>query len=391
MRFEREIYSDVEVEVSEYKGIETTEIHAMFKPTSNDWVNSQMERILKSAKSFMQAKQMPENALVFVRLFVSDYTNQADDIDKAVAKLYNEFGKVAVSIVEQAPLNGSKISAWAYFVHNKKVDSIKKEIVGEHGVAISHNGYEHHWDVQVFDHSVSNDPFDQTKNIFLNYEKGLNAHEINVADNCIRTWFFVRDVDVNYGGVVKARNEYFDVINLTRDTHYIASTGINGCHFDSGVCVLFDAYSIKGIEKEQVRYLQAPDHLNPTHEYGVAFERATCVKYGDRQHVYISGTASIDNKGEIVHPNNIEGQVNRTLENIQALLNSADAKLEDMSHLIIYLRDISDYQLVKNMIELQMPGVPKVMVHAPVCRPGWLIEIEGIAINRSEHSTFKNF
>lgn len=36
-----------------------------------------------------------------------------------------------------------------------------------------------------------------------------------LADNCIRTWFFVQNVDVNYAGVVKARNEVFVTQNLT--------------------------------------------------------------------------------------------------------------------------------------------------------------------------------
>ena len=49
-----------------------------------------------------------------------------------------------------------------------------------------------------------------------------------LADNCIRTWFFVQNVDVNYAGVVKARNEVFVTQNLTEKTHYIASTGIGG-------------------------------------------------------------------------------------------------------------------------------------------------------------------
>ena len=49
-----------------------------------------------------------------------------------------------------------------------------------------------------------------------------------LAANCIRTWFFVQNVDVNYAGVVKARNEVFVTQNLTEKTHYISSTGIGG-------------------------------------------------------------------------------------------------------------------------------------------------------------------
>lgn len=56
----------------------------------------------------------------------------------------------------------------------------------------------------------------------------LMEQQCTLANNCIRTWFFVQNVDVNYAGVVKARNEVFVTQNLTEHTHYIASTGIGG-------------------------------------------------------------------------------------------------------------------------------------------------------------------
>ena len=112
----------------------------------------------------------------------------------------------------------------------------------------------------------------------------------------------MQDVDNNYAGVVKARNEVFITQNLNPDTHFIASTGIAGRTGDSTINVLFDAYAVDGITSKQVKYLHARTHLNPTHEYGVSFERGTAIEYGDRKHILISGTASINNRGEIGHP-----------------------------------------------------------------------------------------
>ena len=60
-----------------------------------------------------------------------------------------------------------------------------------------------------------------------------------------------------------------------------------------------DTYAVKGLQPGQIQFLYAPTHLNPTYEYGVTFERGTAVTYGDRKQIFISGTASIDNKGEI--------------------------------------------------------------------------------------------
>ena len=46
-----------------------------------------------------------------------------------------------------------------------------------------------------------------------------------------------------------------------------------------------------------------------------------------------------------------------------------------LGQMIVYLRDIADYAVVKAMYDQRFPHTPKVFVHAPVCRPGWLIAV----------------
>ena len=213
----------------------------------------------------------------------------------------------------------------------------------------------------------------------------------NLADHCIRTWFFVQNVDVNYAGVVKARNEVFATQNLTNQTHFIASTGIEGRHANSKVLVQMDAYAVDGICNEQVRYLYAPTHLNPTYEYGVSFERGTSVDYGDRRQVFISGTASINNRGEIVHPGDIRKQTLRMWENVEKLLEEAGMTMEHCAQIIVYLRDTADYKLVSQMFAERFPVIPTVITLAPVCRPTWLIEMECIAIKENSNPQYADF
>lgn len=212
-----------------------------------------------------------------------------------------------------------------------------------------------------------------------------------LADNCIRTWFFVQNVDVNYAGVVKARNEVFVTQNLTEKTHYIASTGIGGRHADPKVLVQMDTYAVAGLKPEQIHFLYAPTHLNPTYEYGVSFERGTYVDYGDRRQVFISGTASINNKGEVVYPGDIRRQTERMWENVEALLKEAECTFDDLGHMIVYLRDIADYAVVKSMYDKCFPDTPKVFVHAPVCRPGWLIEMECMGVKALKNKEYAPF
>ena len=207
----------------------------------------------------------------------------------------------------------------------------------------------------------------------------LTGAGCSLAENCVRTWLFVQNVDVNYRGVVKARKEVFATQGLTEDTHYIASTGIEGRYQDANVYVTMDAYAVKGIAPAQIRYLYAPEHLNRTFEYGVTFERGTAVTYGDRRHVFISGTASIDRYGEIVYPGDVIRQAERMMENITALLREADADCSDIMQAVVYLRDTGDYARVEQFMSANYPDLPHLIVLAPVCRSGWLIEMECMA------------
>ena len=175
-------------------------------------------------------------------------------------------------------------------------------------------------------------------------------------------------------------------MGLTKETHYLASTGIAGNNPVCGSYVALDAYAAAGMPADKVTYLKGATHLNPTHEYGVTFERGTAVDYDDRRHVIISGTASIDNKGQIVHPGDIRLQTLRMWENVEVLLAEAGASYGDVMHMIVYLRDVADYACVRAMYEERFPDHPKVFVWAPVCRPGWLIEMECIAVCHPERS-----
>ena len=55
---------------------------------------------------------------------------------------------------------------------------------------------------------------------------------------------------------------------------------------------------------------------------------------------------------------------------------------------IVYLRDIADYAVVRPMFDERFPSVPTVFLLAPVCRPGWLIEMECMAVKQMENENF---
>lgn len=371
MHFDKIQMPEVEITFSQFEGLKTIEYNLMLLPTSKGAVHKQLENIQQALKTFLKNENISEHAMVFQRFFVSDLTNQADIIKSN--ELFN--GDCAVSVVQQSPLNGIKVGLHTCLV----VGDIEKEKNGSRFI-FKHSGYSHIYTTQMHgDHSTGNS-YDQTAHIFSDYLDVLKGQGLTLNEHCIRTWFYVRDIDNNYAGMVQARNKVFEQHALTKNSHFITSTGIEGRYVDPSVMVLMDAYAVGGIKPEQIKFLEALDYLNPTHEYGVAFERGTAVDYGDRRHIFISGTASIDNKGEIVHVGDIQGQIDRAFENIDALLAEAEADSDDINSMIVYIRDVADYEVVKEYMVTNYNHVPHILVLAPVCRPGWLIEIECIAI-----------
>ena len=80
-----------------------------------------------------------------------------------------------------------------------------------------------------------------------------------VPDLIHRTWIYCRDIDNNYRGLVEGRNGCFDRYGLTAESHFIASTGIEGCTELPGRLLHMDSLGIAGLEPGQVRYMEAPD------------------------------------------------------------------------------------------------------------------------------------
>lgn len=354
-----------------------TEYHVMVHATRPEQsFQEQLDTVLNAYYNLIDT-ELKGASSVIKRYFLSDAANQYDTLLASVP----EAPACACSVVEQAPLNGTKVALWAYLLTDIGAGSFNEELY-----RVQHGAYTHLWGGTSVSHAPSSE--EQTSLLLKHYVMQLLSNGGHLADDCIRTWFFVQNVDVNYAGVVKARNEEFFTQNLTSKTHFISSTGINGRNADPSVLVQLDTYAVLGLKPEQIKFLYAPTHLNPTYEYGVSFERGTRVDYGDRRQVFISGTASIDNKGNILHVGDIRRQTERMWENVDALLSEAECGFEDVGQMIVYLRDVADYAVVNEMFEKRFPGIPRVIVHAPVCRPGWLIEMECMATKEVKNEDY---
>lgn len=379
--FEKADFEKANIAFSEFRGNDTTEYNLFITPRKTSDFQEQINAIENGLQQFMRDRQIGSDAVFFERFFVSDAANQMPFLQK-MAK-----AGCAVSVVEQPPLDGSKVVLWAILLTG---ENITKE-QSANNIVLHHNGYSHVFSTQIHSNKYQGNSREQSADIFSQYIGLLRKNTLSLKDNCMRTWLYVRDIDNNYSGMVEARNRIFDENDLTKDTHFIASTGIEGRYSVPSVKVLMDAYAVGGIDSRQVGFLSAVTHLNPTHEYGVAFERGTTIDYGDRRHIFISGTASIDNRGKILHPGDLAGQTGRVFENVAALLNCAGADLRHVASMIVYLRDMADYEFINKYMRQHYLSVPHTIVLAPVCRPGWLVEVECVAILPVKNQSFSNF
>lgn len=321
----------------------------------------------------------PESA-IFRRVFVSDVLNQAVAVGRSTFCGETADNPVAVSIVQQPPLPGSKIALLAYHVESD-APVTKRRLSPKH-ILIEKSGLRHLWSTRLCAgaHGPSTSAFAQTRAIFDDLVNALSSQGGILRDHCVRTWIYVKNIDVFYRAMVESRSELFGQQGLTRDTHYIAATGIEGACAHRYDLVAMDAYSILDLSSGQMSYLNDFERLCATKDYNVTFERGTRIAYADRAHHFISGTASIDKAGRVVHQGDVLRQLEQAMENVDALLRSGSASLEDMMYFIVYLRDPTDFERVDGYLSERFPDRPTVIVQGPVCRPEWLIEIEGIAV-----------
>ena len=342
-----------------------------------------LAEIAKRYQNALDYFHLDTEAVAFSRLFLSDGANQKETL--SASHIFRLLKNGALSVIEQKPLNGGPLSLFSYLVRGGK-GKLRKVLRSS-----SADGWSNsvritgvHYSLYVAANLMgerSKDPYAQSVQLFDKFTSCIDGEGMTLPDNVLRTWIYLRDIDCHYDDMVRARREFFDLQKLTDKTRFLASTGIEGRMCDFGNLISLDALAVGGLIEKQIVRVEAPSHLSPTLLYGVTFERGLAVRFGDRSHVYISGTASIDNKGEVLFLGDVANQTRRTLENIRALLATQKANLRDMAYFIAYARNFHDREVVAGVLQDEVHAeVPLIFVEAPVCRPAWLVELEGMAI-----------
>ena len=371
------------VRAAQFRGANGCEEHFLSvdaPPISGVPFAEQLATVEARYAAALEALGLDADSAVFRRVFVSDVLNQAYLVRESALADNRATSPVAVSIVQQPPVGGGKAALLAYHVAGPE-KMAKRRLTRNH-ILFERADARHLWSTRLCagTEAAPADSAAQTRMIFDGLTSVLAEQGATLEHDCQRTWIYLKDVDVFYHDMVTSRSTLFARHGLNAKTHYIASTGIEGACAHQFDVVSMDAYSNLDTKPEQVFYLNDFEHMCATKDYNVTFERGTRLAYADRRHYYISGTASIDRVGKVVHRGDVLAQLDRALENVESILQSGEAGLEDMRYLIVYLRDRADYEAVEERLGARLPGLPTVYVQGPVCRPEWLIEVEGVGV-----------
>jgi 2-iminobutanoate/2-iminopropanoate deaminase len=144
------------------------------------------------------------------------------------------------------------------------------------------------------------------------------------------------------------------------------------------------------VEKRAITNLKV---LNEAYDYAKpsSFSRGMRLDLNGLAILLISGTASIDESGRSIHIGDFRAQLRRTFQNIAALLEAEGASWKDIVRTTCYLRDIErDYEVFNEerttfYKEQGLDPLPaSTGIQAILCRPELLVEIEAIAMFRTE-------
>jgi len=217
----------------------------------------------------------------------------------------------------------------------------------------------------------------QVASMFEGAETLLAREGLSFRD-VVRTWIYVTDIDRHYDDLNRTRRVFFQSRGVLPSP---ASTGIQGTVSPADRGCGMDLRALGGAGRFQVRPIHAST-MNEAPSYGSDFSRGMRVTTDDRAVIYVSGTASIDTEGRVLHVGDLPGQADRMLLNIQQLLAEQGAGFRHLVSAITYLKRPEDLPPMLDVCRRRgfPEQIPNTFCVADVCRPEWLCEMEVIAV-----------
>lgn len=208
-----------------------------------------------------------------------------------------------------------------------------------------------------------------------------------------RFWNYIADINTHSFGLERYRQ-----FNLGRQEAFLAhgrevvgnvpaacALGFGQSSEKATLTIAFLAGRAVPRNIENPRQLSAYQYPQQYGPRSPTFSRASLVKLGDDEVLFISGTASIVGHATL-HPCDVIKQTRETVANIEAVLAEANAvsvntRFDLVSlHYKVYVRHVRDLDAVRAELERLVGGqLNAIYLQADVCREDLLLEIEATA------------
>ncbi|MEI8271048.1 MAG: Rid family hydrolase [Paludibacter sp.] len=241
---------------------------------------------------------------------------------------------------------------------------------------------------------------EQSSEVFDKVQQILQASSMT-AENIVRQWNYIGHITG-----VENNNQNYQEFNNKRANFYSNSAWGNGYPAATGISMDIHAVNVSLIAlkyHDSTRIFpvnnsqQFAAHCysktvlgNSKKKETPKFERAKLIVSGKSACCFISGTAAILGEKSLAN-DNVFKQTSQTIALIRHLISPENLKVNGIDfsgdlkivHLRVYVKETADFEVVRSVLELELPGINAFYVCAGVCRDELLVEIEGIAITES--------
>ena len=378
-------------QVTRIDGVGSTELYICVRPTHDEgrFDEQALSMYDNLFKVLSEHGAGPRNVIT-EKIFFSDVDRQFLDLGEIRKNWYNRTMHTAQYLpatifLHQPPSQPGRLCELQVYVlfptggDEVKVRTFDRMPGLASGKVVEHRGLRHLYLTNLTGGEDTDDlSFSaQAEDMFARAETLLNREGLSFPD-VVRTWIYVNNIERDYDELNRVRTRFFREHGVSR---LPASTGIQGATYPRERGCAMDLYTLVGDPPLEIEVMHAAT-MDEACEYGSSFSRGMKVVREDRTVLYLSGTASIDTEGMVLHVGDIEGQVHRMLLNVEGLLEAQNATPDDLVTVITYLKKpeflAPFYQVYK---ERSFPqDAPNTVSVADVCRSDWLCEIETIAV-----------
>jgi enamine deaminase RidA (YjgF/YER057c/UK114 family) len=289
----------------------------------------------------------------------------------------NLYAPAAIPI-QQAPVDERQLIELVAYAVIPKSGTIKTRVLAappfyQAGRILGIGGYRHLLLSNIYGLPGSSE--EEAYSMFRTAATLLQKEQLNFRD-VVRTWIHLRHIDRDYSGLNRGRTKFFREQGLASPP---ASTGIGGTPPFQTRNMCLSLYAIEDAARD-VQRMSAPT-LNEAWMYGSDFSRGFSVVGKNGLTLFVSGTASVDEKGNTVNIGDFEAQVERMILNISTLLANQNSSFRDVVSAITYLKNPADASCLRKILaQKEMHGFPNALVQAAICRSDLLCEMEAIAV-----------